>query len=219
MKRNSLLVITITFLAAACAQDTWIKVKVEMPGVPAVRLEAFQEIVLADFWMENDVEEFNLNRELLGYFEEECKKQFKGRITSRTVAWENADQVKNRDFWKQTFPELRDGLVLTGKAQFIEENRKALIGGDKRPIDEGPFGPKKAWAERKNFTLKLDIYILKPETGEILFENNYQETMNYENLKHTADFAFADLLDKIKIKFFRALLGSERVQERYLLSR
>lgn len=93
------------------------------------------------------------------------------------------------------------------------------LAANRRPLDDGPFTPEKAWAERKNFALKLDIYLIRPDSGEILFQTEFQESMDYENKRQSAEFAFHDLLRRVRLKLFRLLFGSEKIQERHLLSK
>jgi len=221
MKKNSgfLILAILSALAVSCATESSVKVKVEMSGVPAVRLDPYREIVLADFWLEKAPKDFNLNQALLGYLQDEIEHQFKGKLSSKAISWESGEMVNNKDFWRGVLADPQGRLILTGKAQFSAEVRKALLTKDRRAIDDGPFAPEKAWAERKNFVLKLGIYLIKPDSGEVLFQKDFQEAMDYENQKQTAEFAFFDLLQRFKLKFFRFLFSSEKIQERYLLSR
>lgn len=221
MKRNSgfLILAILAALAVSCATESSVKVKVVIPGSPAVRLDPYREIVVAAFWQETELKDFNLNQALVSYLRDEIEHQFKGKLSSKTISWENAQMTENKDFWKQLLPEPQGCLILTGKAQFTQDVRKALLAKDRRAIDDGPFTPEKAWAARKSFSLKLGIYLIKPDTGEVLFQKDFQEAMDYEGQKQMAEFAFFDLLQKIKLKLFRLLFGSEKIQERYLLSR
>jgi hypothetical protein len=150
------------------------------------------------------------------YFKEELRLQFKGKLSTKNITWENAEAAKNKDFWKQIPVESKETIFLTGKVQFTQEVRKALLEKGIKNLD-GPFAPPKAWAERKNYALKLDIYLIRADSGEILFQKDFQESMNYESQKQTTAFAFYDLMQRIKTKFLRALLGSEKTQDRYLL--
>jgi len=63
----------------------------------------------------------------------------------------------------------------------------------------------------------LVAYFIDARTGEPVFRRNFQETLNSENVKQTAEFAVFDLMGRIKIKLLRSLFGSERPLERYLL--
>ena len=221
MKRNRMLlpVLAAVLSVSACGLEPSVKVKIEIPGTPAVRLDAYREIVIAGFWQEKEPKDFDLNKALTEYLRDELEHQFKGKLSSQAIAWPSAEAIQDKNFWRQALADPEGRLILTGKAQFSQDVRKALLAANRRDIDDGPFAPEKAWAERKNFSLKLDIAIIRPDSGEILFRKDFQETMDYENKRQSAEFAFNDLLQKVRLKLFRLLFGSEKIQERYLLSK
>lgn len=217
--RGALVLAALTALAAACAVEPSVKTKVEIPGTAAVRWDAYKEIVLTNFWQEKEAKDFDLNKALIEYLRNEIAPQFKGKLSSATIAWDTAEMVNNKEAWKQVVPQPQDRIILTGKAQFTQDLRKALLAKDRRAIDDGPFAPEKAWAERKAFTFKIEFYLINPESGEILFRKDFLEAQDYENSKEPAEFAFSDLMQRIKLKLFRLFFGSEKSQERYLLRR
>lgn len=219
MKKYSGLLIIIVLFLGACSIETTRKVKIEMPSVPEVRLDRSREIIVTNFWQDKEIQDFGLNQNLVQYFRDELKRPFKGKLSTKTISWDDADLAKNKDFWKQAAGDAKNTLFLTGKVQFGQELRKALLANEKRAVDDGPFAKERAWAERRNYSLKLEIFLIQSDTGEVLFQREYQEQMNYANIKQSAEFAFFDLIQRIKPKLFRALFGTDRVQERYLLSK
>jgi hypothetical protein len=219
MRKNSLpaAAFLAVLAAAACTSEmTAQKVKIEIPAVPSVKAETVSEIVLAPFWIDKEVKEFDLNKDLAEYLLAELKTKFPGRISSKPVVWTGADMAARPEAWKKAALGPSGALVLTGKAAFVQETRKALLSTDKRKFED-PFEPEKKWAERRNFELKLEVFLLKADTGEAFSQTTFQETRNYENIRQPADFAFHDLLDQIRPRLFRALFGSEKIQERFLL--
>jgi hypothetical protein len=206
-------------LAAACRPITTVTARIDIPAVAAVKLEGIEEIVIADFLVDPPVKEFSVGPALVDYFSDEMKKEFKGRISAVPFPWTDVAQADDKDAWTRLLADPKDKLILTGRARYAQDVRKALSAKDRRAIDEGPFGPEKAWAERKNFDLKLDIFLIRPDTGEAVLKKDFQESLIVENRKQTAEFAFYDLLQRVRPKLFRLLFGSVRSQERYLLSR
>lgn len=219
MKKNSAILVLLALLFGACMIETNRRVKVEIPSPAEVRLDQTQEIVLTNFWQEKEAKDFNLNQDLLQFFQEELKRSFKGTLSARTITWDGADLTKNKDFWKQAAADGKNALFLTGRAQFTQEVRKALLANEKRDIDDGPFGKEKTWAERKTYSLKLELFLISSGSGEVFFQRDYQETANYPNIKQTPEFAFYDLLQRIKAKLFRSLFSATKVQDRYLLTK
>ena len=170
MKKNSGLAIVIVLLLAACSMETTRKVKIEMPSVPEVRLDRSQEIIVTNFWQDKEIQDFGLNQALVQYFQDELVRPFKGKLSAKTISWDDADLAKNKDFWKQAAGDAKNTLFLTGKVQFGQELRKALLANEKRAVDDGPFAKETAWAERRNYSLKLEIFLIQSDTGEVLFQ-------------------------------------------------
>ena len=218
MKKYSWILVFVLLLAG-CSMETTQKIKIELPSLPEVRLDGNREIIIANFWLDKEIKDFDLNRDLVKYFQEEMKRPFKGKLSTTTVLWDDADLPQKKDFWKGAAGEGRDAIFLTGKVQFGQELRKALLANEKRAIDDGPFAKERPWAERRNFSLKLEVFLIQAASGEVLFQKEYQEQMNYPNVKQTAEFAFFDLLQRVKPKLFLVLFGTDRIQERYLLSK
>jgi hypothetical protein len=86
-------------------------------------------------------------------------------------------------------------------------------------LQESPFPDKKELAERKVYGLSLELLLIQSDSGEILYSRNFKEDKKYENPKQTAYFAFFDLIQRVKQRFFRDILGEDIIQERYLLTK
>jgi len=218
MKKSSLLILLAIFLQFSCAADSYLKLKIEIPSVSPLNLELFKEIVVTNFWVEKELKDFNFSQELIDYIMLELGLEFKGKISSKSIIWEKEELFRNEDFWKTLAPDLKQTLFLTGKAEYSQEIRKAILEKEKTRFEE-EFPPEKNLAERKVFTIELDLYFISSETGKILYEKNFKETQSYKNPKQSLDFAFFDLMQNVKLKFFRSLLGGEKIQERYILSK
>jgi hypothetical protein len=214
--RAALLLLAALSAAACTSEMTAEKIRVEIPAVPSLKPEAVTEIVVATFWLEKEVKDFDLNRDLSEYFLEEFRTKFPGRVSSKPVAWTGAGMDSQPEAWRKAALGPAGAVVLTGKAVFSQETRKALLSAEKRKFDD-PFEPEKRWAERRNFDLKLEVILLKADTGEVLSRNSFQDAQNYENVKQTPAYAFHDLLDRVKPRLFRSLFGSTRIQDRFLL--
>jgi xanthosine utilization system XapX-like protein len=205
--------------ASACREILTVKTKIDIPAVPAVKLEGITEIAIGDFLVDTSSKEFEIGPALTGYLRDEIKPEFKGRLSVVPVSWTDAAQVDRPEAWTGILAEPKDKLILTGRAEYLQDVRKALVAKDRRAIDDGPFAPESPWSERKNFELKLDVYVIKAETGETLLKTNFTESIIVENRRQTPEFAFYEILQKVRLKLFRLLFGTVRNQERYLLAR
>lgn len=218
MKKNSLPLLVLVLLLASCGGNTYQKIRLEIPAQTALKLDDFQELVIADFLTERQDKNFDMNNELLNYFTSEFKLRFKGDVVSKRIALEKEETFKEEEFWKALLPERKGVLFLSGKAQFTQETRKAILDKE-RTMDDDPFSPTKKLSERNVFTLSITLFLIKGETGKALVEKEYKETKSYTNPKQTKDFAFYELIQRIRMKFFRSILGEEKLQERYLISK
>ncbi len=219
MQRNSLVPVLLALALAACSVETMVKVNLELPGEPALDWKAVRSLVLTGFFPEKETPGLDLNRVLVEYFHDALAPRVKAPVSEKPVAWPSAEALGSRELWKGAAEGPTRTLILTGKAALTQETRKALLDGERREIDEGPFKPVNPWSERKAFALKLDLALIDSATGEIVFRKDYQETIASDNVRQTAEYALYELMGRIKPRLFRALFGAERAQDRYLLSR
>jgi hypothetical protein len=215
MRRNSVLLAVIALGLASCAARAPIKVSIEIPGSAALPRNSIQTLLLAGFYQEKPFQGFDVDAALVRYFLDEFKPRIKGPVEAAPVAWPGPEALADKEFWKKAGAE-RKAIILTGKATFVQETRKALLEGESRDFD-GPFKPRDPWSERRFFSLQLDLAFIDARTGEPVFRKNYQETINSDNVKQTAEFAVFDMMGRIKTKLLRSLFGLERPLERYLL--
>ena len=215
-KNKWLLLFLIIPLASACRPESTTKIRVDMPRPASIDMNAFQEIVITDFIIENEKPSFDLNQELVDYFSEEFRVQTQKEIQHLKDVAVDQEKFKDPDFWKQFKNNEKKRLIMAGTASYQQETRKALIGKDKRPFED-PFPEQKRLMERNFFNIKLDLYFIDSETGKIVYQPQYDEKNALPNPNQSSEFAFYDLIIQIKDKLFRQLFGLEKVQERYLI--
>jgi len=114
-------------------------------------------------------------------------------------------------------PAQKKAILFTGGAQYTEEIRKAILQPQKERFEGSVISKKRRLAERRFYTLNIDLYIIDANTGKALYTRNFKESKGYENPKQTAPFAFFELIQRVKAKFLRNILGEASIQERYLI--
>lgn len=217
MKKINIVFLLAISLNLSCASVNYWKIKVELPGVSAVKLDEFKELVITNFLVEKETKDFNLSQELVDYLSPELGKHYKGKIISKEISIEKKEIFKEKDFWKNLLTESKEALFLTGTAQYTQEVRKAILEKySERPEDF--ISSEKGLAQRKFFTLVIQFYLINAQTGEIIYERNFKEARGYQNPKQTANFAFFDLIQKTNVKFLRNVFGLKKIQQRYLIS-
>ena len=209
------LILTILFSFSCASNDYW-KLRIEVPGKTSFILDQYSEVVITNFLIKEETKDFDLNHEIVDYFSFEIGQNFNGKVSMEEITFEE-DPFKNEAFWKNLLPTRKDALLFTGGAQYIEEIRKAILQ-EKTERFEDPFiSKKRGLAERRFYTLNIDLYIIDAKTGKTLYTRNFKESKGYQNPKQTAPFAFFDLIQRVKAKFFRNILGEASIQERYLI--
>jgi len=211
----ALLVSFLFFLS--CSSSYYWKMKIEIPGEPILKLDNFKEIVITDFLIKKETKDFDLNKEIVDYFTSELGKEFDGKISSKKIPLEKEDVFKDEEFWKAQGEDLKETLLISGSAQYTEEVRKAILERRKDAVDD-PFRSQRGLAERKFYTFLLDLYLIDPKTGKAFYKRNFKESQGYQNPKQTAHFAFFDLVQRVRAKFFQNILAGAKIQERYLIS-
>lgn len=214
-KIKIVLVLTILFSFSCASNDYW-KIRIEIPGKTSFNLDQYNEVVITNFLIKEETKDFNLNQELVDYFSFEVGQNFKGKVSIKEITFEE-EPFKNEAFWKNLLPDRKKAILFTGGAQYTEEIRKAILQKQKERFEDPFVSKKRSLAERRFYTLNLDFYIIDAKTGKTLFKRNFKESKGFENPKQTAPFAFFELIQRVKVKFFRNILGEASIQERYLI--
>lgn len=214
-KIKIVLVLTILFSFSCASNDYW-KLKIELPGKASFNLDQYNEVVITNFLIKEETKDFNLNQELVDYFSFEIGQNFKGTVSIKEITFEE-EPFKNEAFWKNLLPDRKEAILFTGGVQYTEEIRKAILQKQKERFEDPFVSKKRSLAERRFYTLNLDFYIIDAKTGKALYKRNFKESKGFENPKQTAPFAFFELIQRVKAKFFRNILGVASIQERYLI--
>lgn len=218
MKKFKYILFACLVFYLSCSSGLHLKLKIEIPGDPQIDLDKFNQIVITNFFIQKETKDINLNKEIVEYFKLEIEQNFEGKVVSQNFSIEDEEAYKNQDFWKGLIETSEQTLFFTGRVNYSEEIRKAILEKrDDRPED--PFPSTKELAERKFYTLNIDLYLIDAQTGNPLYQRRFKETKGYKNPNQTAYFAFFDLIQQVKVKFFRNVLGDKKIEERYLISR
>lgn len=219
MRKNSWAIACLLLFLVACRSNAYRKLKVELPAYSPIRLEDFLEVVITPFLVADQPKGIDLNKEIADYLKPELERKFKGRVTLRQVPLESEEAFKKPEYWQSLAVGSSKSLVVAGRATLNQETRKAILSRPVRSLEEEPLSPQKSLDERRIFTLEVSLYLIRAETGETLLQRDFKETKSYTNPNQRIDFAFYDLIQRVKAKLFRLILGEERIQNRYLLTR
>jgi len=212
------IIAAVLLTAASCLSRPPVPVQVEIPGIPVLPPGLFSEFVVTDFRDDAPSPGFALGRELQGYFTAELGRAFKGKVSRMELSRSGPDAAGDPAFWKQAGAGRGQAAFLTGSAKLAGQTRKALEK-KKLPVD-GPFNvDRRGLIEQRRWTLSVDLSVVSAATGETFYTQTFREERDYVDLDKPAEFAFAELADRIKARLFPALFGAPTVEERTLLRR
>ena len=217
IKNIKFLFLLVPFCFFSCSTSNYLKIRVAIPEKTALEIDQFNKIVITNFLIKEKTKKFDLNQELVNYFTSKLEIAFKGKTSSQNISLEKEELFNNKDFWKNLSPDLKGAVILTGSAKYSEEIRKAILETKKEHSDD-PFAKGKAIEERRFYTLNLDLYLIDAKTGEPLYKRSFKESKGYKNPNQTASFAFFELVQRVKEKFFRTILKGKKIQDRYLIT-
>lgn len=206
-------------LISACLPAEYWKLRLDIPQKVGLDLDNYQELVVADFLVQEPAKGFDLSQELTDYLTYELGQGLKKLKVSHQEI-ELADELvfKNLAFWQERFPSAKETVIITGSVKYAEETRKAILKKEKKRFDD-PFPEDERLVTRIFYTLQMDVYFIDSRTGETIHKKNFKETRSSKNPNQTAYFAFFDLIQAVKDKMLDALLGGDRIQQRYLISK
>jgi len=216
MIKNSLIILICLVVLTSCVTTEYWKMKIEIPRRTELDIDAFDTVIIIPFLVENEVEDFDLSKEIGVYFEEMLNRKTKNRVTKRDLQLENDTLFESSDFWKTQDRESENTLFLTGTAQYTAETRKALLKRAKKRYED-PFPTEATLEQRRFYTFNMTLFLIDAKSGEPVYKRDFKETQNYDNPNQTSYFAFFDLIQQIQEKFLRSVLGLSQVQERYLV--
>lgn len=190
-----------------------------MPSASLLNLDQFKEIFITNFFIKQETKDINLSQEIIDYFNSEISQNFQGKITSKNILFENEELFNDEEFWKSMNEDAKGSLFITGSADYTEEIRKAILEEKRSGQLEEPFPSGMRLAQRKFYKLQLDLFLIDGQSGQALYKRSFKEVKSYRNMNQTSYYAFFDLIQSVKEKFFRTLLGGKKLEERYLISK
>ncbi len=206
----------LVLLAASCSSMDYFRLQLRIPRRADVRLADFDSIVVGDFLLKSEIEDFDLNQELRDYLSTELAVELETQVGLLPTPLTDESVFENRDFWKNLDLDNKKTVIFSGTVEYSDETRKALVHKKGRE-QETPFPDRDYMKTRKFYSLNMHIHIIDSESGITLYNQEFKEQRSYSNPNQTAYFAFFDLAYQIKEKLFREIMGGNKIQDRYLI--
>ncbi|MEW6455985.1 MAG: hypothetical protein AB1410_04630 [Acidobacteriota bacterium] len=214
MKKIDKLFPLLLILASISCVET-AKIEIEIPSKPKYDIPKFNHLWFGDFRVNETIENHNLSEEITSYMQNEIKSRFS--IDSKKgnkIDWEKEKNLfENDNFWRKYVQDKEDILIITGSASLKLENRNIIQ--DVSPYIS-PTSQEKRLVPMKFLILNLDLYIINPKTGEIIYRNNFKEEKGFSEKTQSPLFGFFDIMEKITEKFFSDIFEKKIKKERIL---
>lgn len=223
MKRNPsrlplALGLGIAVLAAACSTVDTGRVSLEIKSPAAVDLGATDTLLLTNFVVSSTVPGVDLEKEAAAYWRGELAARFKGTLQTPAVTFGPDGLSEDPAFWTRVSGGAGRSVILTGRLAFSVETRQAVVDKTTGSVQE-PFVKVRDWDVRQSFSLEARLILLAGDTGRPALDRVYKDTIVYPGEKQPALYSLNELLQRIKVRFFRDAFGAPRLQDRYLLNR
>lgn len=216
MRKISLILIVVSLTLFSCSSSEHWKLRLEIPGQAKIDLPDYDRIVITDFLIKETTKAFSINKEIQDYLSFELEKKADIKVALKKIVVSNVTEFDKPDFWKKIAPDMKKSLYLTGRIEYTEEIRKTLRQKEKRRFED-PFPLESRLMQRRFYTLALDLYLINAESGKIVYKRTFKESKAYKNPNQTAYFAFFELIQGTRDKFFLDIQGGQQIQERYLI--
>ena len=106
-----LLLFLISFYS--CSSSSYVKLKIEMPFTASVPMNEFDEIIVTNFLLLNDVGDFDLNQELIQYLSSEIGVEVNTEVKTTSAAIEDETSFENEEFWQSLDLSSQKALLLS----------------------------------------------------------------------------------------------------------
>jgi len=128
------------------------------------------------------------------------------------------DLIQNREFWREMGRRYGADLILSGDLRFETEDLSGFVTEDYVSPVTGQRVRRTRYAERQSFDLNLDFLIFRGATGELAYQDRFQEQTLSEG--KTADHfqVLFDLIGRLEPEILGILVGQWRTETRGLFT-
>ena len=174
MKKTKFILFLSVLIILSCKSNEHYKLKIEVAEKPSINIDQYHEIVLTNFMIKEDPQDFDLNSELKDYQFSELARNLEKEVRVKDITIDNEGLFDSADFWKKVSSESTPAVILTGSVQYEKETRKALLKEKERSRFDNPFPSQSDLAERTFFTLHFDLYLIDSRSGQPIYSNNFK---------------------------------------------
>jgi hypothetical protein len=198
-----------------------VKVSISLPLPARLDTTGVQTILVVNY-LENEHPDINLSNEVVRLLRRLLAKGTTFRVLDvppPNLPEQNlADLIHNREYWREVGRRYGADLILSGQVDFEVVDQSGFVQEDYVSPVTGERVRRTRYAERESFGLKLDLLVLRGATGDLAYQDHYEEDALFEG-KSTDHFqVLFDLVGRLEPEILGILTGHSRQETRYLLN-
>lgn len=209
-----------TLLAAGGAEAGVVKVPISLPLPARLDTTGVQTVLVVNY-LESEHPDIELSSEVIRLLRRLLDKGTTLRVLEvdpPSLPEQNlADLIHNAEYWREVGRRYGADLILSGEVAFETIDRSGFVQEDYVSPVTGQRVRRTRYAERESFELKLDLLIFRGATGELAFQDRYQEEALFEGKSTDAFQVLFDLIGRLEPDILGILTGRSRQETRNLL--
>lgn len=127
--------------------------------------------------------------------------------------------LKNASFWRSIAERHGADLVISGVVKFESFDRSGYVQEDYVSPVTGERKRRTRFAEREGFTLELNLYFFRGQSGELVYEDSFSEDSIQEGSSTDHLSVFFELTSRLEPEILGIVSPRTREEQRYLFNR
>ncbi|MFQ5700382.1 MAG: hypothetical protein ACE5HU_00880 [Acidobacteriota bacterium] len=213
--------LVVSAVAAAGAQAGVIEVQVKLPMAEKIDTTGMSRLLVAGF-RASDHPTVEVGKEVVhvlrGLFRKHTRFEVLDVDPLPLPEQSIEEAVRNTAYWRRVGKRYNADLIVAGTADFGTEDQSGFVDRDYISPRTGQRLRQSRWVERESFQLKLGMYFLRGSSGDLLYEDHFEEEMLF-NGKSTDDLTvLLQEMESIGNGVLAIVSPRPRVESRYLFT-
>jgi hypothetical protein len=207
---------------ACAALAGTLSLPVRIPVAEKLDMRGVRRVLVASF-IQNEHPTLRLKEEITRLLRTDLRRRTGLEIIETDPPELPAQDLKtllaNASFWRSIAEGHEADLVISGIVKFESFDRSGYVQEDYVSPVTGERKRRTRFAEREGFTLGLDLYFFKGETGELVYEDSFSEDSIQEGSSADHLTVFFDLTSRLTPEIVGIVSPRQREEQRFLFTR
>ncbi len=199
-----------------------ISVPVKIPVAEKLDMRGVRRVLVASF-LQSEHPTLRLKDEIIRVLRSDLRRHTGLEVVESDppeLPAQNLDTLlKNSSFWSDIAERYGADLVVSGVVKFESFDRSGYVQEDYVSPVTGERKRRTRFAERQGFTLELDLYFFRGDTGALVYEDSFSEDSIQEGSSADHLTVFFELTARLEPEILGIVSPRQREEQRYLFSR